>query len=107
MTYLMVSGRLPFNAEDENEIARKVVYDEPDFIRNPIWKTITPECIDFIKRLLEKDQNKRMTIKELLEHKWIKMYDTNNFTEKRNIMSGGEKDFELYSSTQKLDEVKK
>ena len=27
MTYLMVSGKLPFNFEDENEIARQVVYD--------------------------------------------------------------------------------
>ena len=99
MTYLMVSGKLPFNSEDENEIARQVVYEEPDYIRNPIWKTLTPECIDFIKRLLEKDQNKRMTIKEVLEHKWIRMYDTSNVTEKRKSKGGGEKDFELYSSS--------
>ena len=83
MTYLMVSGKLPFNSEDENEIARKVVYDEPDYVRNPVWKNISPECIDFIKRLLNKDQNKRMTIKGVLEHKWIKMFDTNNLIEKR------------------------
>jgi len=105
MSYLMVSGKLPFNSEDENEIARQVVYDEPDYIRNPIWKSITPECKDFIKRLLEKDQYKRMTIKQLLEHKWIKMYDTNKYTEKRRSNGGGGKDFELYSSTQKLDEI--
>ena len=105
MTYLMVSGKLPFNSEDENEIARQVVYDEPDYIRNPVWKNITPECKDFIKRLLEKDQNKRMTIKELLEHKWIKMYYTHKYTEKRKSNSGSGKDFELYSSTKKLDEI--
>ena len=98
MTYLMVSGKLPFNSEDENEIARQVVYDEPNYTRNPIWKTISPECLDFIKRLLEKDQNKRMTIKEVLEHKWIKMYDENKLSEKRQSIGGGEKDFELYSS---------
>ena len=106
MTYLMVSGKLPFNSEDENEIARQVVYDEPDYIKNPIWKNITPECVDFIKRLLEKDQNKRMTIKQVLEHKWIKMYDENKLTEKRKSNAEGEKDFELYSSTKKLDEIK-
>ena len=98
MTYLMVSGKLPFNSEDENEIARQVVYDEPNYTRNPIWKTISPECLDFIKRLLEKDQNKRMTIKEVLEHKWIKMYDDNKQSEKRKSIGGGEKDFQLYSS---------
>ena len=105
MTYLMVTGKLPFNSEDENEIARQVVYDDPDYSRNPIWKSITYECKDFIKRLLEKDQNKRMTIKQLLEHKWIKMYDTNKYTERRKSNSEGGKDFELYSSTKKLDEV--
>ena len=98
MTYLMVSGKLPFNSEDENEIARQVVYDEPNYDRNPVWKKISSECVDFIKRLLEKDQNKRMTIKELLEHKWIKKYDENKLSEKRKSVDGDKKDFEFYSS---------
>ena len=100
MTYLMVSGKLPFNSEDENEIARQVVYDEADFTRNPVWKFISPECKDFIKKLLNKDQNKRMTIKEALEHKWINMFDENKLTEKRKPNAEQGKDFELYSSTQ-------
>ena len=106
ITYLMVSGKLPFNAEDENEIARQVVYDEPNYTRNPIWKTISPECLDFIQKLLNKDQNKRMTIKELLEHKWIKMYDENKLSEKRKSVGGGEKDFELYSSFKDVEQKK-
>ena len=99
MTYLMVSGKLPFNSEDENEIARQVVYDEPDYTRNPVWKNISSECKDFIKKLLNKDQNKRMTIKEALEHKWINMFDENKLTEKRKPNAEQGKDFELYSST--------
>ena len=106
MTYLMVSGKLPFNAEDENEIARQVVYDEPNYTRNPIWKSISNECLDFIKKLLEKDQNKRMTIKGVLEHKWIKMYDESKQSEKRKSIGGGEKDFELYSSFKDQDNKK-
>ena len=106
MTYLMVSGKLPFNAEDENEIARQVVYDEPNYVRNPVWKTISPECLDFIKRLLNKDQRKRMTIKELLEHKWIKMYDEGKVTEKRKSIGGGEKDFEYYSTFKEEENAK-
>ena len=102
----MVSGKLPFNAEDENEIARQVVYDEPNYVRNPVWKTISPECLDFIKRLLDKDQNKRMTIKEVLEHKWIKMYDEGKVTEKRKSIGGGEKDFEYYSTFKEEENAK-
>ena len=105
MTYLMVSGKLPFNSEDENEIARQVVYDEPDYEKNPVWRSISSECKDFIKRLLNKDQNKRMNIKEALEHKWIKMFDPNKVSEQRKSNNGQGKDFEFYSSTKKIDEA--
>jgi Ca2+-binding EF-hand superfamily protein len=104
MTYLMVSGKLPFNAEDENEIARQVVYEEPDYTRNNIWKEISPECQDFVKRLLQKDQNKRMTIKEALEHKWIKKFDENKFTALRKDNGEGGKNFEIYSSIKNIED---
>ena len=51
MTYLMISGRLPFNAEDENKIARQIAFGEPDF-NSDCWKKVSKECINFIKRLL-------------------------------------------------------
>ena len=74
MTYLMVSGRLPFNHEDENKIARQIAFDQPDFIKNSAWKTISYECIDFIKKLLEKDAKKRMPIEDALKHPWFKKF---------------------------------
>ena len=98
MTYLMVTGKLPFSSDKENEIARQIVYDEPDFNEYKTWKNISQECIDFVKRLLEKDQNKRMNIKEVLEHKWIKMHDDNKLSEKRKSFEGNEKYFEFYTS---------
>ena len=106
ITYLMVTGKLPFASDKENEIARQIVYDEPDFNKNRTWKNISQECLDFVKRLLEKDQDKRMNIKEVLEHKWIKMYDENKLSEKRKSVGGGEKDFELYSSFKDVDQKK-
>ena len=47
-----------------------------------------------------------MTIKGVLEHKWIKMYDDNKLSEKRKSIGGGEKDFELYSSIKDAEEKK-
>ena len=38
MTYLMISGRLPFNGEDENKIAREIAFNEPDFNNAECWK---------------------------------------------------------------------
>ena len=74
MTYLMVSGRLPFNAEDENKIARKIAFDQPDFTKHSCWKSLSNECIDFIKRLLEKDVKKRMVIEDAIKHNWFKKF---------------------------------
>ena len=103
MTYLMLSGRLPFNSEDENEIARQVAYDDPDFTRNPIWSMISSDAKDFVKRLLTKDPFQRMKIKQALEHKFITNYDSENITVKRNDSNDGSKNFEFYSSTTKID----
>ena len=72
MTYLMVSGRLPFNSDDENKIARLIAFEQPDFTANSCWKTISKECIDFIKKLLEKDAKKRMVIADAIKHDWFK-----------------------------------
>ena len=78
MTYLMVSGRLPFNSEDENKIARKIAFDEPDFEKNSCWKTLSSECIDFIKKLLCKNPKKRMIIEDALKHPWFKKFVKEN-----------------------------
>jgi len=74
MTYLMVSGRLPFNAEDENKIARQIAFSEPDFENHDCWKRISKECVNFIKKLLEKDPKKRMVIGDALKHEWFKKF---------------------------------
>ena len=71
MTYLMISGRLPFNGEDENKIAREIAFNEPDF-NAECWKKVSKECISFIKQLLEKNAKKRMVIGDALKHPWFK-----------------------------------
>ena len=77
MTYLMISGRLPFNGEDENKIAREIVFNEPDF-NAECWKKVSKECISFIKQLLEKNAKKRMVIGNALKHPWFKKFIKRN-----------------------------
>jgi calcium-dependent protein kinase len=74
MTYLMVSGKLPFNSDDENKIARLIAFEQPDFAVSSCWKTISKECVDFIKKLLEKDAKKRMVIADAVKHDWFKKF---------------------------------
>ena len=70
----MVSGRLPFNSSDENQIAELIAFSTPDFIKNPCWKTVSKECVDFIKRLLVKQPKNRMTISDAIKHDWFKKF---------------------------------
>ena len=92
-TYLLLSGGLPFDhANDDKEIARQTI-SEPVPYKGTIWKTISPQAVDFINKLLVKDQNQRMTVKDALEHEWIKRYK--NKANRSSINSNSE--FKLYS----------
>ena len=95
MTYLMLSGSLPFSGKDEHEIAKNVVYSKVDFDRKPIWKEISREAKDFISKLLEKDLKKRIEMKAALEHPWFKKFNLQN-----EVDENVNKDFKNSSSIQ-------
>jgi hypothetical protein len=109
MTYLMLSGSLPFSGRDEHEIAKNVVYSKVDFEKKPIWKEISDEAKDFINKLLEKDLKKRIEIKAALEHPWFKKFhlqneiNDNNEKLKKRIKKANsiENDFGIYTSALK------
>ena len=95
MTYLMLSGSLPFSGKDEHEIAKNVVYSKVDFEKKPIWKEISKEAKDFITKLLEKDLKKRIEMKAALEHPWFKKFNLQN-----EVDENVNKDFKKSSSIQ-------
>ena len=109
MTYLMLSGSLPFSGKDEHEIAKNVVYSKVDFEKKPIWKEISKEAKDFISKLLEKDLRKRIEMKTALEHPWFKKFnlqneiDNNSFTVNKNFKKANsiQNDFGIYTSALK------
>ena len=75
LSYFMLSGKLPYDDPDdnENEIARQTINEPVPFIEDK-WNIISDEAKDFVKRCLEKDPKKRINIKEILKHKWLKKY---------------------------------
>lgn len=100
ISYLLVAGFLPFDDEtSEKEIARQTVYDPVPypFI---IWKIISLEAKMFINNLLSKEPEKRMTIREVLEHKWLQNFygkqDTELKRRKSKDLTGAEA-FKFYS----------
>ena len=75
LTYFMLVGKLPYDDPDdnENEIARQTINDPIPFIEEK-WNIISDEAKDFVRKCLEKDPKKRINIKEILKHKWLKKY---------------------------------
>jgi hypothetical protein len=93
-TYLMVSGSLPFDhPKNDKEIARQTVQDEIPF-KKIVWKNISEECVLFIKGLMEKNPEKRMSVKDALDHDWIKM----NISKRKNEGFDKMKYFKYYTS---------
>jgi serine/threonine protein kinase len=81
--YLLLSRVLPFDDEDDREIARQTIYDPPDFSFHP-WEKVSKEAKDICKSkspsfiiyliligLLEKNRSKRPSLEEVLNHPWF------------------------------------
>lgn len=81
ITYLLLCRVLPFDDEEDKEIARQTIQDAPDFSFPP-WDAITPDAQDFTKKLLEKNRQKRPSLEEALQHNWFSDYKA--IHEKRN-----------------------
>merc|ERR1712187_1040645 len=60
IVYGLLDGRFPF--KDENDIRKK----EPKFP-----KKLAPDCEDFMRKMLTKDEAKRASADEIMAHPWI------------------------------------
>ena len=74
ITYLLLCGFLPFDDENsEREIARQTIQDPVPY-PSQVWSGLSKEAKQFVEGLLKKNPADRMTIKQVLEHEWIKKY---------------------------------
>ena len=103
----MLSGTLPFDSEDDKEIARKTIYDEVN-LQHKVWTTISDEAKDIVLRLLVKNRKNRMTLLEVLEHPWIMKHNKNLLQLRRKSSDEGNKlmQFLAYANTDDKEESK-
>ena len=94
ITYIMLYGNLPFFDKNRSKLVRLITRENPIF-KGP--KQVSEEAKNFVQRLLIKDQNKRMNIKEALEHKWFLKYNK-DFINYRMKNKDKKNVFELYTS---------
>ncbi|XP_044165978.1 myosin light chain kinase, smooth muscle-like isoform X1 [Acropora millepora] len=71
VTYVLLSGLMPFSGEDDHQTLVKVAKADWDF-DDDCFDDLSHDAMEFIEGLLVKDPSKRFTIKECFEHPWIK-----------------------------------
>lgn len=67
--YTLIYGHFPFQPKSNQKLYQSILYSDPKF--DPI---VSESLIDLMNRLLTKDHEKRITIDEVLEHKWVKSH---------------------------------
>ncbi|XWS33861.1 hypothetical protein CRYUN_Cryun22dG0119400 [Craigia yunnanensis] len=71
ITYILLCGKRPFWDKTEDGIFKEVLKNKPDFHRKP-WPTISNSAKDFVKKLLLKDPQARLTAAQALSHPWVR-----------------------------------
>lgn len=68
--YLMLSGRLPFDGNDASSIIPKISSGTYS-LESSVWREVTPECKDLVKRLLTVNPDQRLDAFDALNHPWF------------------------------------
>eukprot|EP01025_Chloroclados_australasicus_P049366 TRINITY_DN5618_c1_g1_i1.p1 TRINITY_DN5618_c1_g1~~TRINITY_DN5618_c1_g1_i1.p1 ORF type:complete len:498 (-),score=89.57 TRINITY_DN5618_c1_g1_i1:1369-2862(-) len=71
MLYILLSGVPPFWGESEHQVFREILSGDLD-LSTEVWKQISSEAKDCVKRLLERNPAKRALAAEILQHDWLK-----------------------------------
>lgn len=73
ITYLLLSRVLPFDDEDDKEIARQTIQDAADFSFHP-WERVSQAGQDVCAALLEKNRHRRANLERILNMEWFSDY---------------------------------
>uniref|UniRef100_A0A1A9X4C6 Protein kinase domain-containing protein n=1 Tax=Glossina brevipalpis TaxID=37001 RepID=A0A1A9X4C6_9MUSC len=96
ITYVLISGLSPFMGETDIETMANVTIAKYDF-EDESFRNVSPECLNFISKLLVKDLDTRMTASQCLQHKWLESRpkpSSKNKSKSTNIKSTKLKDAE-------------
>jgi len=70
--HLLLSGKMPFDGKTIDDIFRSIKKGLLNFT-DPVWNKVTPPGRDLVQKLLEPDENKRLTAEQALKHDWFKL----------------------------------
>ncbi|XP_058063577.1 death-associated protein kinase related [Anopheles bellator] len=70
IAYVILSGHTPFGADARQDTFINVLRRHLTFPDN-LFENISKDAVDFIDTTIAKDQRKRMTVDQCLEHRWL------------------------------------
>lgn len=69
--FILLSGVPPFEGKDDQEILESVATGNLEF-KNELWKGVSFGAKKMVRRMLERDIKKRVSIEEAFEDEWFK-----------------------------------
>jgi calcium/calmodulin-dependent protein kinase I len=101
ITYILLCGFPPFYANTDQQIFEKILRIEYSF-PSPDWDHISPEAVQFIKRILVPEPSCRPTAVEALQCDWIKNKAPNKPLERLEFFKAGISKYNLqYQETKR------
>ena len=74
LAYMLLSGQAPFSGDTDADIMKLVRIGKYSFSPSSLWRGVSEEAKDFIRKLLVINPKERMTAKQALDHQWIAEY---------------------------------
>ena len=105
IVYIVLSGIPPFNGASDQEIMKKVKLGKFSF-QDAVWGNVSDEAKDFITALLTKDQDKRPSAEEALQHPWIlKVNELQKSNLNADVAMGALKNLQNFNASSKLKQA--
>jgi serine/threonine protein kinase len=73
VAYVSLSGYVPFHADSFGELFRKVAAADYEFF-SPEWDAVSQTAKEFVRGLLEKDPDQRLTAAQACEHDFVREF---------------------------------
>ncbi len=101
--HMMLSGYMPFCGATTEDIFRSIKAGKLDF-DGKVWEKVSPPAKDLLHKLLEPDENQRVTASEALSHTWFK--DVKTYTPDIDILDSGiMQSMKKYRGTSKFQQL--
>lgn len=71
MLYKLLSGRFPFNSENDLELKNKILYEEICLDDKECWQAVSDDAKDLLLHLMDREPGSRYTVQEAMDHWWF------------------------------------